>query len=484
MNFMNIIPKPQKITFSGKYVPKGSVNRSFDADMGKEEYSLNINRDGVFLKGGSERALHYADITYKQILREDGNMLPECEIRDKPVFSYRGFMVDVCRHFFTVEEIKKIIDAAAMLKFNYFHFHLSDDQGFRAEIKKHPELSLVGGSREGSHFGKKENDDSVYSHFYTRAQLKEIAEYCKERYIEVIPEIDIPGHASAILQAYPELSCNKEQVKAKTSQGVFKDLLCAGNPATLKLIYDILDELCDIFPGKYFHLGGDEAPKDKWKKCPKCQSKIRELGHKNEEELHCSLVNRAAEYLEKKGRRVICWNEAANGGILDKNITLAYWLDKAGISVKRANEGCPVIIEKFKPYYADYPYGMYPLKDVYMFDPKSIKGLTETGKKSIVGVETPVWTEYITDFERLCYMCFPRWFAVADTAWNGRDEKNYREFRLAAKSYCDALRKMGVSSAPECDWDESPQRRLRETLAFADNLMTKNMLRQLLNVEE
>lgn len=300
VNFMNIIPKPQKITFSGKYVPKGSVTESFDADMGKEEYSLKINRDGVFLKGGSERALHYADITYKQILREDGNMLPECEIIDKPVFSYRGFMVDVCRHFFTVEEIKKIIDAAAMLKFNYFHFHLSDDQGFRAEIKKHPELSLVGGSREGSHFGKKENDDSVYSHFYTRAQLKEIAEYCKERYIEVIPEIDIPGHASAILQAYPELSCNKEQVKAKTSQGIFKDLLCAGNPATLKLIYDILDELCDIFPGKYFHLGGDEAPKDKWKKCPKCQSKIRELGLKNEEELHCSLVNRAAEYLEKR----------------------------------------------------------------------------------------------------------------------------------------------------------------------------------------
>lgn len=218
MNFMNIIPKPQKITFSGKYVPKGSVTESFDADMGKEEYSLKINRDGVFLKGGSERALHYADITYKQILREDGNMLPECEIRDKPVFSYRGFMVDVCRHFFTVEEIKKIIDAAAMLKFNYFHFHLSDDQGFRAEIKKHPELSLVGGSREGSHFGKKENDDSVYSHFYTRAQLKEIAEYCKERYIEVIPEIDIPGHASAILQAYPELSCNKEQVKAKQAK--------------------------------------------------------------------------------------------------------------------------------------------------------------------------------------------------------------------------------------------------------------------------
>lgn len=152
---MNIIPKPQKITFSGKYVPHGSVTESVDADMGKEEYSLNINRDGVFLKGGSERALHYADITYKQILREDGNMLPECEISDKPVFSYRGFMVDVCRHFFTVEEIKKIIDAAAMLKFNYFHFHLSDDQGFRAEIKKHPELSLVGGSREGSHFGKK-----------------------------------------------------------------------------------------------------------------------------------------------------------------------------------------------------------------------------------------------------------------------------------------------------------------------------------------
>lgn len=138
MNFMNIIPKPQKITFSGKYVPKGSVTESFDADMGKEEYSLKINRDGVFLKGGSERALHYADITYKQILREDGNMLPECEIRDKPVFSYRGFMVDVCRHFFTVEEIKKIIDAAAMLKFNYFHFHLSDDQGFKNRNKKAP----------------------------------------------------------------------------------------------------------------------------------------------------------------------------------------------------------------------------------------------------------------------------------------------------------------------------------------------------------
>ena len=176
MNFMNIIPKPQKITFSGKYVPHGSVNESVDADMGKEEYSLKINRDGVFLKGGSERALHYADITYKQILREDGNMLPECEIRDKPVFSYRGFMVDVCRHFFTVEEIKKIIDAAAMLKFNYFHFHLSDDQGFRAEIKKHPELSLVGGSREGSHFGHELHHGEKQPHDQ-RHELQQVDEH-------------------------------------------------------------------------------------------------------------------------------------------------------------------------------------------------------------------------------------------------------------------------------------------------------------------
>lgn len=477
---MHIIPKPRCIDIKDSKTTINDIKKNISSSLGAEEYELTIKNGVAVINAGSQRGVHYGEITLNQIINEYGSNTPELAIRDYPEYAYRGFMVDSCRHFFTVNEIKKIIDVADFLKLNYFHFHLSDDQGFRMEIDSWDRLTTIATKRNGSHFGKAENDNTPYQHYYTKQELKEIVAYCKERHIDIIPELDLPGHTSAILSAYPELSCKQKEVKVKEAQGIYKDILCAGNDDTYRMLHDVIDEMCDIFDGEYFHIGGDEAPKDNWKVCPKCQAKIKELGLKNEEELHCHMVNEINSYLKSKGKNAICWNEAGVGGKLDDDITLAFWMDKTSTIINWANSGNSVIVEKFNPYYSDYPYGMYPLKSVYKFDPRSLKGLTNKGKDAIIGVEAPIWTEYITTIDQLAYMCFPRWFAVSDTAWRGCKGKDYNEFKNDAMVYCKILNDMQINTAPTRDWDPNPISRLASTLKFTNNLMTRNMIKQLL----
>ncbi|MDE5984676.1 MAG: beta-N-acetylhexosaminidase [Eubacterium sp.] len=481
---MKLIPQPKSIHIINRNasIKSDNITTKITDDLtSSESYRLTINKNGILIEGADNNGIYYGLVTLNQIKENYGDNLPELEISDNPVYSYRGFMIDSCRHFFTADEIKKMIDAAAMLKFNYFHFHLSDDQGFRMEIDSWNKLTTQGSKRKGSYFGKSEKDDRIYQHYYTKAELRDIVEYCKQRHIEVIPELDIPGHTTAILSAYPELSCRKKAIDAKMKAGVFDDILCAGNPDTMKMIKDVINEMCEIFTGPYFHIGGDEAPKVRWNKCPKCQAKLKELGLTDMEQLHCHMVNEISEFLKSKGKKAICWNEALNGGNLkNDNMTIAYWLDKTDNGIKWANGGNPIIIEKFNPYYADYPYGMYPLSSVYKFNPRKIKGLTVKGQKAIIGIETPIWTEYITTFDKMSYMCFPRWFAIADTAWNGNENKDYKKFLDDAEFYCNTLKKQGHNPAPKSDWSPLPLNRLSSTLKFAGNLMTKEMLNQLL----
>lgn len=447
----------------------------------KESYRIVVDSKGVSIEGADEAGIYYAKLTLKQLLMNYRGCLPYLYIYDEPEYYYRGFMIDSCRHFFTVEEIKKMIDGAALFKFNKFHFHLSDDQGFRVEIESYPELTAVGSVRPSSDFGRGENDKNPYAHYYTKQELKEIVEYCKERFIEVIPEFDVPGHTTAVIASYPELSCTGEKIEPKTTAGIFGDILCAGNPDTIKMIYSVVDELCEIFTGKYFHIGGDEAPKKRWNVCPKCQQKIKELNLKNSEELHGWLVNEIALYLKKKGKKTICWNEAIRGGNVEKdNVTVAWWMDRTKASLDWANGGNPTIVESFTPYYADYPYGMHSLRSVYMYNPRKIRGLTPLGASSVVGVESPVWTEYIRDFPKLAKMCFPRWIAVADTAWNGNDRKDFNRFLKTVSFFCEILIEYGIVSAPESEWNILPHDRLSQTIGFLKNFLSKDTVTQFL----
>ena len=488
---MYLCPEPKTLELKGGYYyfpigEKPPITTKITPTLyNKESYRLIIDETGVHIEGANDIGIYYAELTLKQLMMNHRGCLPYLYIYDEPEYSYRGFMIDSCRHFFSVDEIKKMIDGAALFKFNKFHFHLSDDQGFRVEIESYPKLTQVGSVRPSSDFGRGEYDKTPYSGYYTKEELKEIVEYCKERYIEVIPEFDVPGHTTAVIASYPEFSCTGEEIQPRTTAGVFDDILCVGNPDTMDMIYSVIDELCEIFTGKYFHIGGDEAPKKRWNVCPRCQEKIKELGLKNSEELHGWLVNEVSLYLKKKGKKAICWNEAIRGGNVEKdNITVAWWMDRTKATLNWANGGNPIIVESFTPYYADYPYGMHTLKNVYMYNPRGIKGLTSLGSASVVGIESPIWTEYIRDFKKLTRMCFPRWIAVAHTAWSGNEKKNFNKFLKIATFYCEILGEMGIESAPETEWNILPHGRLSQTVGFFRNLLSKEMISQLLKKDE
>lgn len=480
---MFLCPQPKKLELKKGYYrfPVGEKPEIFSEITAmlaqKECYRIEIDEKGVHVQASDKAGLFYAEQTLNQLMLNYRGCLPYLYIYDEPDYSYRGFMIDSCRHFFSVDEIKKMVDAASFFKFNKFHFHLTDDQGFRLELDSYPQITEVGSVRYGSHFGKSHNDEEIYSGYYTKAELKEIVEFCRERYIEVIPEFDVPGHTSAVLAAMPELSCTGEQILPQTTSGIFQDVLCIGNEDTYKMIYAVLDEMCEIFPSRYIHIGGDEVPKAHWNNCPKCQAKREELGLKTMEELQGAFSQEIATYLKSKGKKAICWNEAIRGGNIENdNITVAWWMDKTDASLKWANSGAPVIMETFSPYYVDYPHGMHSLRDIYMHNPKNTRGLTELGKNSIIGIESPIWTEFVPDFSDMARKCFPRWLAVAENAWNSYDKKDFPQFLKTVVFFCEILREKGVTPAPEEEWNILPHTRLSQTVGFAVKNISKKTI--------
>lgn len=486
---MYLCPQPKKTELSSEMlyfdigsVPHIKVRLSHDLFV-KESYRITVDNSGVTIDGADESGIYYGKLTLNQIMLNYRGCLPYMRIYDEPCYAYRGFMIDSCRHFFKVDEIKKMIDAAAYFKFNKFHFHLSDDQGFRVEIKSYPRLTSVGSVRKSSNFDKSENDCTPYGGFYTKAELRDIVEYCRERHITVIPEFDIPGHTTSVLASYPELSCTGKKIETKTHGGIFKDILCVGNPKTLEIIHSVIDEMCEIFDGEYFHIGGDETPKHRWKNCPKCTSKLTELGLDNTEQLQGWFMNEIADYLKRKNKKAICWNDALRGENLNSdNTTVALWLDKTNNTVKWANSGNPVIAENISPYYCDYPHGMHTLENIYEFDPKKLNGLTKIGADSIIGIESPIWTEHIKDFEKMTFMCFPRWLAVAQTAWCGNGKESYKSFLKTVEFYCDVLKGKGITPAPKSEWNTSPLRRVNQTFQFLyNNFSPKQLIKGYIN---
>lgn len=471
---IRIIPQPETV-IEKNGVCQSEDNISFVADshIVSEGYRAVISPDGVKIYASDERGFFYGKMTLEQLKIQSGGTLPCAEISDRPEYAYRGFMLDSARHMISVSEIKKMIDAAAMLKLNKFHWHLSDDQGFRIELDSFPELTEKGSVRKGDNFGSICRSDKEYSGYYTKAEIREIIAYCREKFIDVIPEIDMPGHTSAILHVYPNLSCRKEPVEVKNRQGIYKDNLCMGNPETLGFIKTLLDELCELFDSEYFHIGGDEAPDEYRKTCPDCQKMIKENNLESTAALQCFFAEQVKTYLETKGRKAIVWNDILKGGMVDKSITVQRWMDAKNNAFKAANSGNKVIVSDFRPYYFDYPYGMYPLKNVYRHNPVKNKALTPEGVKNIIGVEAPLWTEFVDNPERLEYLCFPRWLAFAETAWSAPHNKNYAQFKSVALTLCDKMKMDGYNCADKNDMDMPLHKRLSDVIKFFSAFLSK-----------
>jgi len=448
---LKLIPKPLKTQCSGEFSSNADlkVSKMIDCKLAEEEYSLEITVSEIRLKGGSDRALFYAEKSLEQLKAQYKN-LPVCRICDKPAYAYRGFMIDCARHMFDIAELKKIIDAMALLKFNTFHWHLTDDQGWRFESDRYPMLNEKSAVRPFSNFGKKE-EHAPYGRVYTKAEMKEIVAFCAERYIDVVPEFDMPGHTSALLSAFPELTCSTMPVEIKTRQGIYKDVVCPAKNESYKIITGILDEFCEIFPYRYFHIGGDETPPHSWKSCPDCQRLMKKHGITEYADYQNFFMNQIIEYLSLKGKTCILWNDAVRGRQLDGRAVIQYWKERDKNSVAYANSGGKMILSPFSYYYMDYDYDIIPLKHTYRFD-TDLRGLTRQGCDNILGVEVPIWTEYIDSNVQLEKMLFPRALAVADTGWSA-DKGSYNAFAENMEPAVRILTEKGICFAEKRRWN-------------------------------
>lgn len=432
---------------------KGNVYFTLGLQDGrKEAYSINVSSDGILVRAVAPEGIYRATRTLlKSVGTEKTSSVefPSAEVSDWPRFGYRGLMLDVSRHFSDVEMVKRTIDMLALHQLNIFHWHLTDDQGWRIEIKSHPELTEVGAWRDdtvvGRYLGGTDypTDGKRHGGFYTQEQIREIVAYAKERYIEIIPEIDLPGHTSAVLAAYPQLGCEDKEYKVANRWGVIRDVLCAGNPASLDLFKDIMDEVCELFPGKYIHLGGDECVKDRWKACPKCQKKIRELGLKDgsryskEDYLQSWFMGEVASYVQSKGKRVIGWDEILEGVPMDDSVIMSWRGTEGGITAARM--GHDVVMTPTSDMYFDQSQtlasqleeipvgGFINVMKVYSYEPLPAS-LTPEQQKHILGCQANVWCEYMPEERIRQYQMLPRLAALSEVQWTMPERKNYKDF--------------------------------------------------------
>lgn len=460
----SIIPLPEKMEYTGGSSvinDNSDIVKLIDKTIKSEGYRLQIKDDKVYISYSDEAGLFYALQTLTQVKETCGVVCNNLLIEDSPAFSHRGFSLDCCRHFFSVEEVKKIIDVAALYKFNVFHWHLTDDQGWRLPSEKYPLLNVIGCSRKNSTFGGV-IEEGEYSYFYTKSEIFEIVNYCRERFIEVIPEVDMPGHTTSVLASYNNLGCTGEKVELTTKEGIFDTVLCLGNPDSVKFAKNIIDEVCDLFPGKYIHIGGDEAPRTKWKNCPKCKEKMKELDITDYDEYQGYFIKEIALYIKAKGKTAITWNESLKGNIPGANdVIVQRWMDRKNLSYEFANNGGKIIETDFYHYYCDYPYGMTPVGKTYKYHPISKK---LNNKSSVIGIEAEMWTEYIRNFDDLCEKFFPRFMAVAERSWCGDKNYNYNDFVQRQEKLRNLTESYGITIIPKEKWDIKPSKRLADIL--------------------
>lgn len=439
-----------KLTSHAGMPVDGAICLTLDlSDDNAEAYKLIVNDKRVCISGASEAGVFYGIQTLRKSLpvAQDINVnLSAVEIYDKPRFAYRGAMLDVARHFYTVDEVKTFIDMLALHNINRFHWHLTDDQGWRIEIKKYPKLMSVASERKETVVGRWYSgiyDGKPYGGYYTQDELRDVIDYAAKRHITIIPEVDLPGHMQAALTAYPELGCTGGPYEVRTIWGVSQDVLCVGNDFTLQFVKDVLSEVADIFPSEYIHIGGDECPKVRWEKCPKCQERIKSLGlksdakHTKEQRLQSYMIQEAAKYLKEKGKRIIGWTEILEGGLVP-DATLMSWIGESG-GIEAAHQHHDVIMTPNTYLYFDYYQskkvedeplaigGYLPIEKTYNYEPMP-KELTKEEQQYIKGVQANLWTEYIPVFSQVQYMVLPRLGAAAEVQWTDPSKKNYKDF--------------------------------------------------------
>ncbi len=431
--------------------------------LDQESYQLKITKKGVTINAVGDAGLFYGIESLIQLLpvEKSKSLVVAClQIADSPRYTWRGMHLDCSRHFFTKDEVKKYIDYLAMYKFNTFHWHLTDDQGWRIEIKQYPLLTSVGGMRSQTLIGKPSKNDKYdgkpYGGFYTQDDVKEIVAYATERHITIVPEIEMPGHALAALAAYPQYSCTGGPFKTYTTWGVSDDVYCAGNDSTYTFIENILTEVFDLFPGKYVHIGGDECPKERWKVCPKCKKRMADEHLKDENELQSYFVTRIEKFVNSKGKQIVGWDEILEGG-LAPNATVMSWRGTEG-GIAAAKQNHYVVMTPGKPCYFDHYQskakdkeplaigGFNPLDSVYNYDPTP-KSLSLSEQQYILGAQGNVWTEYITDFSKVEYMSLPRMCALSEVLWTKPENKNYSNFIARLKMNSKILDRMNANYA-------------------------------------
>lgn len=431
---------------------KGEVESDL-TEQQKEAYMIKVDKKGIAIIARQPIGLFRAAQTLRKSLpivkNADKVELPYAEILDEPRFEYRGVLLDCGRHYFTVEFIKKFLDVMALHGSNQFHWHLTEDQGWRFEVKAYPSLAQKGSVRTETVIGPGNSgiyNGTPYGGYYTQEECREVVRYAAERYINVVPEIDLPGHMQSALHVFPHLGCTGGPYPVRTYWGVSREVLCGGNPETLTFLKTVLGELCDVFPSKYIHIGGDECPKHRWQKCPTCQAKIKELGLKNDgkhtpENQLQSYINREVEsFMKERGRAIIGWDEILEGGLSGESIIMSWRGTKGGIAAAR--QGHRVIMSPNVFSYIDHPQlkdlGKQPrttdsyivsASKVYSFEPLIPDSLTKEQQRLILGPQVNLWTEHVAYPQHAFYQLLPRLGASSEVQWCNPDQKNFDYFK-------------------------------------------------------
>lgn len=448
----------------------GNIQLKIDDTIENEEgYTLSVSYDNIVISSKTTKGVFYGIQTLKQLMpasmetKTADLTIPAVSIKDNPRFVYRGMHLDVGRHLFPVDFIKKYIDLIAMHKMNTFHWHLTEDQGWRIEIKKYPKLTEIGSKRYGTiigHYPGTGNDETEYGGFYTQKEVKDIVKYATERHVTIIPEIELPGHASAAIASYPFLSCFPEEPTVVTNNmgskagkeaqangspkivqetwGVFDDVFCAGNEKTFQFLENVLDEIIPLFPSEYIHIGGDECPKSNWKRCPKCQKRMKENNLANEHELQSYFIQRIEKYLNTKGKKIIGWDEILEGGLAPNATVMSWRGEKGGIEAAKQHHDV-IMTPGYSCYFDHYQTknkdneplaigGKTTVADVYAYEPTP-KELTEEESKYILGAQGNVWTEYMKTSDYVEYMVLPRMTALSEVVWTPKEVKNWKDFK-------------------------------------------------------
>ena len=441
--------------------PKNRIRFSYNKKLDNEEYILRINSNLITISASTENGAIFGFQSLNQLMNlnlNDGVIkLKSQEIKDSPRFKYRGMHLDVGRHMYPVDFIKKYIDGLAMLKFNNFHWHLTEDQGWRIEIEKYPELNNIGSFRDSTligHYGDKPRqfDKSRYGGFYTKKEIKEIVKYANKRGINVIPEIEMPGHSQAAVASYPMLGCSGEEVGVAPLWGVFKEIYCSKNE-TFDFLEDIIDEVVELFPSKYIHIGGDEAPKTNWKACGNCQNVIEREGLKDEYELQSYFITRMEKYINSKGKQIIGWDEILEGG-LAPNATVMSWRGISG-GIEAAKMNHEVIMTPNAVCYLDHYQakdtkneplaigGYTPIEEIYNYEPIPSE-LDRSLHKYIIGAQGNVWTEYMKTSDHVEYMVFPRILALSEVVW-AANRPSFEDFEKKVNDTYPILDRMNIN---------------------------------------